>query len=187
MACNHYTPPSHNKNKQQQASKEPLHNTDFGKTKNLRASKATGKVARPLAHAWPLQNLDAAVNPLRRTPKRAKWGGGGVRNGQRRSKTGPNWPPAPPSRPRVAPPHLQPAWLTMGHTQSAVWDTADRVGDLGVPIFGIFEGLWGPNVPISPAAAVPRVAGPETRFRGHFSRVSTTALYGFHPLVLVLV
>ena len=60
--------------------------------KILRASKATGKVARLLAHAWPLHNPDATAKPLYRPLLRATQVGGGglemVKNGPKRAQIG---------------------------------------------------------------------------------------------------
>ena len=77
--------------------------------------KVTGKVTRCIAHTRPLQNPDAAANPLRR-------------------------PPAPPCRPWVAPPRLQPAWLMVGHTKRTFWRWRP-----GAAHFGLLAGLLGAN------------------------------------------
>ena len=70
---NYYTPlPINWISKAQQAT---LHDTDFNQ-KNLRASRASGKVMRLFAHTCPLQNPDPVANPLHKLPRRATQVGG---------------------------------------------------------------------------------------------------------------
>ena len=86
------------------------------------------------------------------------------------AESGQEQPLAPPHCPRVAPLRLQPAWLMMGHNKRAFCDTADRVGNPGVLVLGLF----GPTGPIGPAAvpnskmAVSSARRPKSQFPGRF-------------------